>query len=96
MLSSGFETNFRIISQTFSTTQGVPYDYDSVMHYRADAFSSNGQPTIEPLNPDIDIGRLGQREGLSENDIAHVKALYCGGQLSTPVNIASIKYYTIW
>jgi hypothetical protein len=28
--------------------QGVNYDYRSVMHYSAGAFSMNGKPTIEP------------------------------------------------
>ena len=50
------------------------------MHYGANAFSSNGEPTIVPRKADIDSQRLGQRDGLSENDIAHVRALYCGGQ----------------
>lgn len=29
-------------------SQGVGYDYRSVMHYSANAFSRNGQPTIDP------------------------------------------------
>lgn len=49
------------------------------MHYSANAFSSNGRPTITPINPDIDISRLGQRDTFSENDVAHVSALYCKG-----------------
>lgn len=28
--------------------QGVGYDYRSVMHYSANAFSKNGQATIDP------------------------------------------------
>lgn len=29
-------------------SQGIGYDYRSVMHYSANAFSRNGQPTIDP------------------------------------------------
>lgn len=38
------------------------YDYNSIMHYPAYAFSSNGQPTIVTIPPGIPIG---QRSGLS-------------------------------
>lgn len=42
----GYESNF-IKAQKGSTSGfGVGYDYGSVMHYSAQAFSSNGQPTI--------------------------------------------------
>lgn len=84
----GFEVNFEIISGLFATTNGVPYDYDSVMHYPSDAFSANGEPTILPVNSDIDVGRLGQRNGLSVNDIAHIRALYCRGQFVTSTKYA--------
>lgn len=49
-----------------------PYDYDSIMHYPRDAFSRNGQDTIVPKGEH----RIGQREGLSEGDLAAVQALY--------------------
>lgn len=29
-------------------SQGIGYDYRSVMHYSANAFSKNGQATIDP------------------------------------------------
>jgi hypothetical protein len=56
------------------------YDYGSVMHYPRTAFSSNGQDTITPTNPNAQIG---QRNGLSSGDIAGVRALYplCGHKL---------------
>jgi hypothetical protein len=52
-----------------------PYDYSSVMHYSAYSFSRNGQPTIQTIPPDIEIG---QREGLSQRDIEGVRRLYSG------------------
>lgn len=48
------------------------YDYDSIMHYGPTAFSINGQPTITTLS-----GKpIGQRGGLSEGDVATIKAIY--------------------
>lgn len=52
-----------------------PYDYDSIMHYSAWAFSKNGQPTIRPKNG-MPPERLGQRQGLSPGDIAAIQAYY--------------------
>lgn len=49
------------------------YDYGSIMHYSSTAFSRNGRPTIEPITPGI---TLGQRNGLSNKDIATVKKMY--------------------
>jgi hypothetical protein len=48
------------------------YDYGSIMHYPADAFSKNGQPTIVPVGGQA----IGQRNGLSPSDIASIKLIY--------------------
>jgi len=50
------------------------YDYGSIMHYRATAFSKNGQPTIETIPPGISFG---QSTRLSAGDIAAVGSMYC-------------------
>jgi hypothetical protein len=50
-----------------------PYDYASIMHYDAFAFSKNGQPTIVTKPAGIPIG---QRNGLSQGDINAVAMLY--------------------
>lgn len=50
------------------------YDYGSIMHYPATAFSKNGQPTIVPLKSGGN--QIGQRSGLSVGDIAAVKFMY--------------------
>lgn len=49
------------------------YDYQSIMHYTAYAFSKNGQPTIIPVQEGVMIG---QRKQLSAKDIAAVNAMY--------------------
>ena len=56
---------------------GVEYDYHSVMHYGARAFSKNGQPTIVARNPLIK--KFGNTH-LSLLDIRQAKLLYnCPG-----------------
>lgn len=49
------------------------YDYQSIMHYGTYAFSKNGLQTIIPL---VDGVEIGQRQKLSEKDIAAIKAMY--------------------
>jgi hypothetical protein len=53
--------------------QNTPYDYNSVMHYPANGFSVNGQPTITPKKSGVTIG---QREKLSDTDIAEIRDYY--------------------
>lgn len=55
------------------------YDYGSIMHYPRTAFSRNGQPTIIPLDERGQIDErqvIGQRNGLSAEDIVAVRAMY--------------------
>jgi thermitase len=48
------------------------YDFGSIMHYPATAFSINGLPTIVPKEPVA----IGQREKLSDGDIQAVAQMY--------------------
>jgi Astacin (Peptidase family M12A) len=48
------------------------YDYGSIMHYPATAFSKNGQPTIVAKNG----AAIGQRAGLSDGDKTAVSSIY--------------------
>lgn len=41
--------NFKKYSNSIVTDFNVTYDYESVLHYSAYAFSKNGSPTIIPL-----------------------------------------------
>lgn len=79
--------NFTLQSGSLNPTG---YDYGSIMHYPATAFSSNGLPTIETIPAGIPIG---QRSGLSSLDVAGAKALYPaatsgGGTTTTPSTVA--------
>ncbi len=49
------------------------YDYGSIMHYGPYSFSKNGEKTIMPIIEGIMIG---QRNHLSDKDIAAIKAMY--------------------
>jgi hypothetical protein len=48
------------------------YDYESIMHYPANAFSVNGSDTIKPKQAGVEIG---QRRALSAGDVDAVKNL---------------------
>ncbi len=76
----GTEINFEITNPSFVTTQGVPYDVLSIMHYGSTAFTKNGQPTILPLTESVSPSDLGQRTSLTSLDLEHLQALYCGGE----------------
>ncbi|MBI4907442.1 MAG: hypothetical protein HY820_27705 [Acidobacteria bacterium] len=65
--------NFTMCS---NCTNGGAYDYGSIMHYPAYAFSINSLPTIETIPAGIAIG---QRSGLSAGDIAWAKVMYPTG-----------------
>ncbi|WP_051237184.1 M12 family metallopeptidase [Paenibacillus pinihumi] len=67
------EAKFNFDKATFLEAGTIgDYDYNSIMHYGAFAFSKNGEQTIIPK---IDV-QIGQRNGLSELDIAGINALY--------------------
>ena len=62
-------------------SRGTSYDYDSMMHYGAYYFTSNGGPTILTKNP-ADQNRIGQRKGFSEVDKKQINLMYCGGGMT--------------
>ncbi|CAH0722479.1 unnamed protein product, partial [Brenthis ino] len=73
-INPGKEHNFAKYTIDTVTDFDVPYDYGSVMHYPKTAFSKNGNKTIIPLQENVTIG---QRHGLSENDILKLNKMYC-------------------
>ena len=53
------------------------YDYCSIMHYPANAFSKNGQPTITVLQPSRPCAStIGQTSVLSEGDKYAIRFMY--------------------
>lgn len=72
--------NFSKMTEEEIDVQALPYDYDSVMHYAANAFSRNGKPTIEVVRSKVfkDEGSptIGQRDHLSKGDITVINKLY--------------------
>ncbi|KAM7352145.1 seminal metalloprotease 1-like [Cochliomyia hominivorax] len=79
---------FRKIDEKFITDYGLGYDYDSVMHYSAKAFTKNGKDTIVPLDPDA---KIGQRIGLSLKDILKINLMYNCYKEETLNNLVFIK-----
>lgn len=99
-IPSGRENNFNILDSSRVSTQGVPYDFRSIMHYRHNAFSSNGQSTIVPrAGTGATINDLGQRNGFSPSDLRHVRILYgCDTTSEFKLYVAIvvyIPYYTM-
>lgn len=72
-IEAGHEHNFNKYSSSEVSGFGQDYDYGSVMHYSAYAFSENGQKTIVTKDPNASIG---QRVDLSAVDWAKLKAMY--------------------
>ncbi|KAJ8676426.1 hypothetical protein QAD02_012213 [Eretmocerus hayati] len=70
----GRENNFAKSPRATTDAYGIGYDYGSVMHYSASAFSRNGRPTIIPR--DRGIEKIGQREGFSVKDIQKIRRMY--------------------
>ncbi|CAH1787045.1 unnamed protein product [Owenia fusiformis] len=71
-IKTGFSSNFDVKR---SARKLVRYDYESVMHYKQNAFSKDPRylRTIQPIQPKKDVG---QRNGISKLDTAEIQILY--------------------
>ncbi len=85
-LKLGTENNFAKYSPVDIDTLNIAYDYGSVMHYAANAFTSNGLRTIIPKDANAVIG---QRVGMSELDILEVQRYYGCSLTPTTTRISS-------
>ncbi|XP_065336691.1 zinc metalloproteinase nas-6-like [Cloeon dipterum] len=73
-VEKGKKHQFQKYSSNVVTDYGVGYDYDSLMHYSRKAFSKNGQDTIIPYQPGVEIG---QKSHISEKDYEKLNFKYC-------------------
>ncbi|KAM9357980.1 meprin A subunit beta [Symphorus nematophorus] len=74
-IEPGKEHNFKTYDDTLSSALGVPYDYNSVMHYSKTAFNIGSEPTIVTKIPHF-MDVIGQRMGFSASDLAKLNRLY--------------------
>ncbi|XP_062592889.1 zinc metalloproteinase dpy-31-like [Saccostrea cucullata] len=74
-IKSGKKHNFLVRP---GDTYGTQYDYGSIMHYSERAFANKGQKTIIAKQRDYEK-TMGQRTGLSFNDIKAINFHYCQG-----------------
>lgn len=81
-IQQGTANNFNTYGFDIISNYGVEYDYGSVLHYSATAFSIDGSDTIIPLR-DLNGETMGQRLRISEKDIARANQLYCDEFIET-------------
>ncbi|CAL4065943.1 unnamed protein product, partial [Meganyctiphanes norvegica] len=74
--------NFNKHNNVRTTSLGLAYDYNSLMHYRSHQFAmDSSRPTIIPKDPDAVIGN---RKDFSELDLEGLNKLYdCSSKLTT-------------
>ncbi|XP_055599406.1 zinc metalloproteinase nas-13-like [Uranotaenia lowii] len=72
-IKSGKEHNFKKHGAGTVGHFNGTYDYGSLMHYSATAFSIDGNKTIVPKQKGVEIG---QRKGLSPSDVAKLRRMY--------------------
>lgn len=77
--SQGRENNFLKKSQSTISLLDTLYDYTSVMHYRASAFSNGNGNTILTSDPEFqDV--IGKSTEMSSTDVLELNRLYCCGR----------------
>ena len=79
-IARGQVSNFDQYSEEVINSLGVPYDYNSIMHYNNDTFGG-GRTTILANDPIIPVGRA---VDLSNLDVLQANLLYQCGKLGHP------------
>ena len=67
--------SFQKVGKTESTVSGLPYDYNSLMHYRSDAFTNGNGSTIVTKDQKF-MNVIGQRQQLSPLDVMELNRRY--------------------
>ncbi|WPB75312.1 M12 family metallopeptidase [Archangium violaceum] len=70
----GMESQFDVCRDC--TTQDIPYEYNSIMHYGAQAFTSNGRDTMVPKQRGAQIVEPYDKPGLTALDVKKIHKLY--------------------
>ena len=101
-IDEGQEDNFKKRNEFSIDYQGTDYDFGSIMHLGAVAYSENGDETTIVLRKHKEYGEylVGQRDELSDNDIKCVNTLYkCPSksveQGKLRVSILNVTLYTL-
>jgi len=68
--------NFQKYNWQMINAYGVPYDYESIMHYGGTAFSSNRKLTIETIDPKYQNVIGNRHQGISFLDIKLINLMY--------------------
>lgn len=66
--------NFNKYTNSQVTNYGTRYDYMSIMHYEANAFSKNGRPTM--VAKFAEGANMGKGNKLTQTDIFKIKSMY--------------------
>lgn len=91
MLFEGDEGMFAL--ELNATSQGLPYDFESVMHFRHDASSHNNyNSTILAKVQNTSSETLGSSNMGTDLDFLHIRLLYCGGKRIFMHENKKVKY----
>ncbi|KAA0708778.1 Meprin A subunit beta [Triplophysa tibetana] len=74
-IEKGQAPNFEKRSDKVSTSLGVPYDYNSILHYSKTSFKKGKEPTIVTKIPEF-MDVIGQQIEFSDSDVLKVNRLY--------------------
>jgi len=64
----GYEQWLQAYAQTEANLQNIAYDYNSIMHYRRNAFTANGGDTMVPKDPKM-LNVIGDKPEFSKCDL---------------------------